>query len=285
VDARARGIWWLTEARALVRKPAVADRFYPADPLVLQQRLAEFPCADARRPATAVIVPHAGIEYSGMVANLVYSRIAVAPTAVILGPNHCGFGKPMAVWSTGVWQSPFGDVAVDEALAADILANCPGVVEDGISHINEHSVEMQIPFLKHYCPGVKIVPVAMSARVLDDPDGILSFGVSLGRLLANRRGGCLLVGTTDMTHYESYDEAHRKDRLALDRILALDARGLFDIVESAAISMCGCAPVMAVLAAARELGAERAELLDYRTSAEVNEQKDHVVGYAGIVIE
>jgi len=269
----------------LVRKPAVADRFYPADAATLEDRLGALPRADACREATAVVVPHASLEYSGPVASLVYSQVCVPPTVLILGPNHCGFGKPVAVWPRGAWHSPLGDVAIDEGLAAGILAECPGVAEDAIPHINEHCVEMQIPFLKLRRPDVKIVPLVMSAKVLAQPDEILRLGRSLGRLLAGRPDVRPLVATTDMTHYEPDDEARRKDRLAIDQILDLDPLGLFEAVKRSEISMCGCAPVMAVVAAALELGARGARLVDYRTSADVNNQTEHVVGYAGIVIE
>ncbi len=227
------------------------------------------------------MVPHAGYMYSGHVAGAVYRRLPRRPAYVILGPNHTGRGAPLATMSAGTWMTPLGEVPVDPALAKAVKQSCHLVMDDVAAHASEHSLEVQLPFLQKTSEGFRFVPIAIGVG------GYASLE-ALGRGLAQaaQRGGqpLLVVASSDMNHYESDSVTRVKDRKAIDKILDLDPRGLYDVVRNEDISMCGYGPAIAMLTFARELGATKAELIQYATSADVSGDRSRVVGYAGIVV-
>jgi AmmeMemoRadiSam system protein B len=237
--------------------------------------------AGAKKPALAVVLPHAGYVYSGATAGRTVSAVAVPETVVILGPNHHGRGAALAL-GTEEWRMPMGTVPVDRQLAAAILERSTAIVADEEAHASEHSLEVQIPFLQQVQPHLQIVPIVV---------GHLPYGVcqaaarDLAGAIASHPKPVLLVASTDMSHYESRRQASRKDRLAIERILALDPRGLYDTVIGQRISMCGIMPTTIVLLAALELGATRAELVEYTDSGAASGDTDQVVGYAGLIVD
>ncbi len=266
-----------------MRRPsAVAGTFYPARPEELTRQLHELMApAPTRRSVVAVVVPHAGIMYSGPVAGAVYERLEFPPSAILLGPNHYGRGSPMAIFSEGSWETPLGEVAVDAELAAALCQACPGLEKDAEAHRLEHSLEVQLPFLQQRAPGLRIVPIIMSVGRLGPVEAL---GRALATVVAARQPRPLLLASTDFTHYEPDSAARLKDRKAIDRILALDPRGLYDTVRRERISMCGYEPTVAVLTALGELGARDAELVRYATSGDITGDRASVVGYAGILL-
>lgn len=268
----------------MIRKPAVAGQFYPGRPGELTQFLnrALTATADAS-PCRAIgaVSPHAGYIYSGAVAGAVFSRVEVPRTVLLLGPNHTGLGTAAAIMSDGAWATPLGEVPIDRSLAEALRAACPLLEEDRLAHLHEHSLEVQIPFLQQRNSGVRIVPVALRLRGLDDVEAL---GDALAGVLADWPEEVLMVASSDMTHYESSQAAEAKDRLAIDRILALDARGLWETVRSRGISMCGVIPTTVLLRAAAQLGASHAELVRYTNSGEASGDYSSVVGYAGLLI-
>lgn len=266
-----------------MRSPVVADRFYPGDPTALagflRQVVPAVPRAE-KQEAIAVISPHAGYVYSGGVAGETMAGVLVPDTVVILGPNHHGRGAPLAV---GVedWRMPLGDVAIELDLARRILEGSRVFREDETAHGYEHSLEVQVPFLQYCNSAVRIVPVVVSHvpyQVCQEAAG------ELARAIREYGKPVLLVASTDMTHYESRQEAGRKDRQAIDRILRLDPRGLYDTVIGNRISMCGIVPTTIVLLAAKELGASEVRLVRYTDSGEASGDTHQVVGYAGLII-
>jgi AmmeMemoRadiSam system protein B len=172
-------------------------------------------------------------------------------------------------------------VPIHEALADAIKAACPLLEEDALAHAQEHSLEVEVPFLQHRNPGVRIVPIAFALRSLAE---IEEAGEGVAAAVAGWPEPVLLVASSDMTHYEPDASARRKDDLAIERVLALDARGLLETTARHDISMCGVIPAAVLLVAARRLGATRGELVAYATSGEVSGDYDQVVGYAGLVI-
>jgi AmmeMemoRadiSam system protein B len=177
---------------------------------------------------------------------------------------------------------PFGDVLIDEALAHQVLKKGAGLIRaDSQAHAMEHSIEVQVPFLQILRPDVSIVPISVGRVVLDDCEKI---GKALAGAIQTYDDDVLLVASTDMTHYESQESARSKDQMAIDRILELDPRGLYDVVSRERISMCGVIATTMVLFAALELGAKKAELIRYATSGDVTGDHDQVVGYAGLIV-
>ena len=267
----------------MTRKSFVAGQFYPGRPRELREALGLLtqPGA-AREKARAVVSPHAGYVYSGSVAGAVFSSVAIPDTVLIMGPGHRPIRPVFAVQAEGSWETPLGEVPIEKGLAKALLEACPACRSDAKAHEQEHSLEVQVPFLQHFVPDVSIVPVCIShAASYGDLDG-------LGRAVADAARGfgrdVLIVASTDMSHYVSRAEAREKDGLAIGRILALDPEGLFRTVLQEDISMCGFQPVVAALVAARELGAVKAELVRYATSGDVTGDDREVVGYAGLRI-
>lgn len=266
-----------------MRLPVVADRFYPGNPAQLRSTLHELipdVPEEEKLEALAVISPHAGYVYSGGVAGETMARVRIPGTVVILGPNHHGRGAALALGMRD-WQMPLGKVAVDQGLARNIINRSLVITADETAHNFEHSLEVQVPFLQYFQDSLQIVPIVVSH---------VSYEVcreaarDLAGAIKEHEGPVLLVASTDMTHYESRQEAGRKDRLALERITALDPRGLYDTVVDHRISMCGFVPTTIVLLAAVELGASRAKLVRYTDSGEASGDISQVVGYAGMII-
>ncbi len=266
------------------RTPAVANMFYPGDEGRLKEQLDSFvkPVAEPKT-ALAAISPHAGYMYSGGVAGAVFSQIRIPQAVVILGPNHRGIGAPVALAASGTWDMPLGPVLINEALADLLLKAVPRdmIKDDPQAHTMEHSIEVQIPFLQLLRPDVSIVPMALSHVRYDTCEQI---GRALAQGVQDYGKEVLLVASTDMTHYEAQDVARRQDQLAIDRIVGLDPKGLFDTVAQHNISMCGVIPTTIVLTACKALGATKAELVQYATSGDVTGDYAQVVGYAGFIV-
>jgi AmmeMemoRadiSam system protein B len=270
-----------------IRQPAVAGRFYPANPQRLRVEIESYTAAAAgadaqpKIAALGCVVPHAGYMYSGHVAGAVYRRLDLPPCVIILCPNHTGMGEPLAIMSEGAWHTPLADAVIDEQLAAELKRRMPLLAEDEEAHRTEHALEVQLPFLQVLDPGFRFVPITVGTGNFE----VLSaLGVALGKTLAQQGERVLIIASSDMNHYESDDVTRVKDRRAIDQLLALDPRGLYDVVREANISMCGYGPAVAMLTATRKLGAAKAELIRYATSGDVSGDKEMVVGYAGIAV-
>ena len=266
----------------MIRKPAVAGRFYSANENSLKKQLAGFMAQKEKKiEALGVVSPHAGYVYSGDVAGRVLSSIAPRPTYVILGTNHTGAGKPFGLDARKSWRTPLGEVAVDRELADAILEGSRYIEKDSLCHDFEHSIEVQLPFLQFLNKAFTFVPIGISQA---NGQAYKDIGRELARAQKKLKNDIVIIASSDMTHYETHREAEKKDRLAIEKILALDVDGLLNTVEKHNISMCGTAPTAVMLASAIELGATKAELIKYATSAEASGDYSAVVGYAGIVV-
>lgn len=267
----------------MVRRPAVAGYFYPKRPEELRSMIEGMVDPEAKKEkAWAVVSPHAGFVYSGPVAGAVYSSVILPDRFILLGPSHRGQRSVFAIMDKGAWKTPLGEVPLDTELAASLLGGSPSVrVEEG-AHEQEHSLEVQLPFIQFLKPTFSIVPVCISPAA--DYGALEELGMALAAVVRGSSRSVLIVSSTDMSHYVSHETAKRKDRLAIDRIQALDARGLYDVVLGENISMCGFQPTTAAVLAAKELGARRADLVRYMTSGETSGDFSQVVGYAGLRI-
>jgi AmmeMemoRadiSam system protein B len=272
-----------------VRTPAVAGRFYPgrADELLRDVREYSSPVKASTGGIAAIgcVAPHAGYVYSGRVAGAVYSRVEVPERSVILCPNHTGKGYPLAVMANTKWQTPLGEVAANPEMSAQLLGRFPALHEDSAAHRTEHAIEVQLPFLQARQPELSMVPIVIGTSNFDLLRGL---GEALAEVIAEReekdQGKVLIVASSDMNHYESDAITRVKDRKAIERVLAMDARGLWQVVMNEDISMCGFGPTIVMLTAAKLLGAASATLVKYATSGEVSGDYESVVGYAGIIV-
>ncbi len=239
------------------------------------------PNADKEK-AICIISPHAGYVYSGKVAGSVFSSALLPDKFVVLGPNHGDVSTPIAIMKRGVWETPFGDVPIDTALAQLILDQSDKIREDEKSHAQEHSLEVQIPFIQYFSEHCSIVPITIAypASYKD----LVELGKAVSQSIRDYDHDVLIVASTDMSHYVSQEEAQEKDFLAIDKILNLDAEGLYEIVRKENISMCGYQPTIAAIVASKDLKAKKAELIKYQTSGDVSGDYHKVVGYAGIRI-
>jgi len=301
-----------------LRTPAVAGRFYPGRADELLHEVREYtsqgmtspgaPVETGRIAAIGCVAPHAGYIYSGRVAGAVYSRLEIPEHCVILCPNHTGRGRALAVMANTTWQTPLGEVAADADLSARLLRRFPALQEDSAAHRGEHAIEVQLPFLQTRQPDLNIVPIAIGTR---DFDVLAGLGEALADVISDRRKDnrrkdnqrednpredkqeqeedrkkkVLVIASSDMNHYESDAITRIKDHKAIERVLALDARGLWEVVMNEGISMCGFGPTVVMLTAAKLLGATSATLVKYATSGDVSGDYEAVVGYAGIIVE
>jgi hypothetical protein len=267
-----------------VRQAAVAGQFYPGNKATLLRDVQSFlGPAGGSKPVRAlgIIAPHAGYMYSGAVAGAVYAHVEVPRRVVVMCPNHTGMGEPLAIMSEGSFRTPLGDVQIDHALAEALKANFSLLREDSAAQRGEHAVEVQLPFLQVERPDLQFVPITVGTGQFEV---LKALGLTLAKVIAECGEAVLMVASSDMNHYEDDAETRVKDALAIEQVIGLQAEGLFRTVRAQSISMCGVGPAVAMLTAAVRLGAKSAELVKYATSGDVSGDRDHVVGYAGIVV-
>lgn len=247
-----------------------AHRFGPGK---LPQRVKAGP-----RNIVGLICPHAGYMYSGPVAAHAYHSLAVdgkPDVVVILGPNHTGRGNALALMNEGVWRTPLGDAEIDTSTAMQIVDESRILDIDDSAHMFEHSIEVQLPFLQYlYASTFKFVPICF---LMQDLESSRKVGRAVAEVLSRKNG--LVIASTDMTHYESHEQAQRKDKMAINAVAKMDADLYCSTVERHNISTCGCGPTVAVITAAKLLNAKKAQLLCYKTSGDIVGEFSSVVGY------
>ena len=282
-----------------VREPAVAGYFYPSTREGLISEIercfrSELGPGDipsrigSERKLVGLVSPHAGYVYSGPVAAHGYRFMAedgLPQTVVILGPNHTGMGSGVSIYARGAWKTPLGVVDVDSELA-DVIVKSSTIIDiDQLAHRSEHSVEVQVPFLQYIYgkagASLRIVPIVL---MMQDINTAMEVGKAIYDAASSLGRDIVIVASSDFTHYEPHSRAVEKDRIAIDRILALDPPGLIKEVYARDISMCGFGPVAAMLHAAKLMGASKATLLKYATSGDVTGDRSSVVGYASIAV-
>jgi MEMO1 family protein len=267
-----------------VRHPAVSGRFYPDNPEILREEVRTYldqPPPHNPVQAIGCIAPHAGYVYSGHVAGAVFAGLEIPKLCIVMCPNHTGMGRPLAIMSEGMWQNPLGAVSIASELAASLKQTCPILEEDSSAHRNEHAAEVELPFLQMRQPSLTFVPIVIGTGEFE---ALEELGNGMADMIAAQRTPILIVASSDMNHYESDAITRVKDHAALESILGLNARALYDIVTQRHVSMCGFGPAIVLLTAAKKLGAQAAELIKYATSGDISGDRDTVVGYAGVII-
>jgi len=268
----------------MIRKPAVAGSFYPSNPEELTLMIKSLVDLEReRRKALAVISPHAGFIYSGPIAGALFSSVQFPDKYVLLGPSHRKISSKAAIMRTGTWSTPLGDIPVDSELADLILSSSTILEEDEEAHRSEHSLEVQLPFIKYFVKHFSIVPICIGYHIsyeeLEELGRAVAQGIKKCELEA------LIIASTDMSHYVKQSTAQKLDFMAIHKIQELNPRGLYDIVTSRNISMCGFQPTVSALVASKELEAKTASLIKYQTSGDISGDYEAVVGYAGVLIE
>lgn len=267
-----------------LKKPVAAGQFYPASAKELRKQIEGFIQKDTQKSdVIACILPHAGYIYSGKTAADTVSRINIKDKIILLGPNHTGNGAAFSIMSEGSWQTPLGEVKIDNALAKEILGHCRYLQDDELAHLEEHSLEVELPLLQYFKSDFSIVPIAISSdnlKILKE----IGRGIAEAVIKKGLKGSILIVASSDMTHYEPQKTAEKKDFAAIEAILALDEDMLAQRIKTLDISMCGYMPVIVMLSAAKALGAKEAKLIRYSTSADATGDNSSVVGYAGLTV-
>jgi MEMO1 family protein len=267
-----------------VRKPVWAGQFYEGDKARLSAQIDAFLAEAAPAPIAgeirALIVPHAGYVYSGRVAAFGYKLILGRDyeTVVILGPSHRVAFEGASIWPDGVFETPLGPAAVD-AEAARILARSGGFRFNAEAHAEEHSIEVQVPWIRKCLPKARIVPIVMGSP---DEATVRSLAAALAELARTKK--ILVVASTDMSHFLTRKDANALDRETAEMVRALKTDALARGAERRDNRLCGAAPVLAALAFAQKVGPAKVEILKYADSAEAGAPEDRVVGYMAAAV-
>lgn len=231
----------------------------------------------------AIVVPHAGLMYSGPVAAFAYNvaRRHQPSALVLVGPSHFVPFRGVSIWPDGAWETPFGSIAVDRDLATALASASSQIIELPVAHGREHSLEMQLPFIAHLLPGVPIVPMVMGEQ---NRETAFALGTAIAHAVDAHAPDALLVASSDLSHYEDAATASALDSEVIRLVERLDAGGLMRAIEEEPRHACGGGPMVSVIDAARTLGATEARLLQYADSGDVSGDKSSVVGYMAAAI-
>lgn len=284
----------------MIRNPAVTGAFYEADPDSLTKQIEgcfKHQLGPGRVPESignsrlikSIIAPHAGYMYSGPVAAHSYKKLAedgLPETFIILCPNHTGMGSGVSTVTEGQWKTPLGLVDIDGEFAERLMGNAPIIDQDPVAHMQEHSCEVQVPFIQYLAQTAgkefKMVPISMWMQDLITATEI---GNAVAQTSKQLDRDVVIVASTDFTHYKPHDIAYNNDHQVLDAIKALDEKAVMNRVEELNVTMCGFGPVNAAIIYSKQMGAEEVEVLKYATSGDITGDKSAVVGYAAAVIK
>jgi AmmeMemoRadiSam system protein B len=270
-------------ARDPVRRARCAGSWYPGSADALRAAVEGYLAAgtpiDAR--VRAVVSPHAGLMYSGPVAGYGYAAVAGQryDLVVLVGPSHFYAFDGVALWTRGVFDTPLGRLAVDAAFGAELRAATPVVLDAPAVHEREHSLELQLPFLARLFPEVPIVPLLVGHQRRATVEAL---GDALAHVARSREP--LLVASSDLSHYQDRDTASRLDAAVIGHVERNDPEGLQTCLEADPSHACGGGPIVAVMRAARALGATAARVLRYADSGHVTGDTGQVVGYMSAVL-
>ncbi len=279
-----------------VRKPAVAGLFYEGtrEGLIRQIEWAiKHPLGPGRlerkkeedvNAVIAVVSPHAGYIYSGPIAAMAFAEIYKyenPKTFIIIGPNHHGIGAPIAIYPRGYWETPLGTVEVDEEIVEELVKKVPYLEKDPTAFIQEHSLEVQLPFIQYiFGNDVKIVPVVLMRQTKEVARDL---GSAIADIIASRGpGNVVLVASSDWNHYEPHEVTVNKDMRAIDPVLRLDLDGFYEAIQRYDVSVCGFGAIGTAIETARRLSAKKARLLKHATSGDTSGYTLETVGYAAI---
>jgi MEMO1 family protein len=274
------------------RTPVVDGIFYPSKPVELKRLIEQsfrdqnfgpgkMPPSESKRRIYGIVSPHAGYVYSGAVAaNGFYEASSMDfNNVVMIGPNHYGIGTGVAMMHDGVWETPLGQIEINQYLASEISKHSAIFDFDDFAHSRDHCLEVQVPFLQYIKKNeFKIVPIVL---ILQDIKTAMDIGRSIAQTIVNTK--TLLIASSDFTHYETNSEAYRKDCELIKAILSLDISEFYAVLERLVVSACGYGAIASIMKAVKDLGATKGELLKYATSGNITGDMNAVVGYSSII--
>lgn len=269
-------------AQAADRAPILAGRWYPANPEELRHSVQEYIAGavdvQVQGKLVGLVAPHAGHVYSGAIAGSAYALLAAsrADTVVIVAPSHRHAFQGVSVYDKGGYVTPLGTVALDEEFIAAMRNTWPGLGHVPEAHAQEHAVEIQIPFLQVALPQAKLVPLVMGTQ---DIDTCSMLSLALTRGMQASKGRVLLLASSDLSHFHDKAEAAKRDKIILDAVRSFDAASVYHCLSTQECEACGGGPIIAVMQASRELGAETSVILAHGDSGDVSGDNDRVVGY------
>ncbi|MFQ6025259.1 MAG: AmmeMemoRadiSam system protein B [Nitrosopumilaceae archaeon] len=274
-----------------VRTPAVAGMFYPKEKNELKAAIhdcflhsfgpGKLPPSESAQKIYGVICPHAGYMYSGPVAAHSYYAVSSEKyeLAIIIGPNHWGVGCGVAAMKEGQWETPLGNVEVDPESSVELNKISNTIELDFFSHTRDHSLEVQVPMLQEICsPQFKIVPIIL---INQDYSTAKEIGSAVAKIVKRKRA--IIIGSSDLTHYEENSYAHKQDESLIEPILSMDLDDFYRVLQENQVSACGYGAIASTMIACKELGATKGTLLKYATSGDITGEKSSVVGYTSIV--
>ena len=274
-----------------IRTPAVSGTFYPEDEKKLKNLIHDCfmhpigpgkTCPiESNEKIYGVICPHAGFVYSGPVACHSFYSLSASSSklAIIVGPNHYGIGQNTASMIDVSWKTPLGLVEVDSDSVLELREHLDILEIDSFSHSKEHSIEVQIPILQEvFSDEMKILPISL---INQEQKTATLVGSAIAKIAQEK--DALLIGSSDFTHYEENEFAHRLDLALIDAILKLDIDEFYKILHERKVTACGFGAIASIMTACKELGATQGKLLKYATSGDISGDKSSVVGYASII--
>jgi AmmeMemoRadiSam system protein B len=265
-----------------LREPAVSGMFYPDNPGVLQQDiniyLESAVMPNLEGDVIGIISPHAGYVYSGPVAAYSYKAIAGREydTVIIIAPSHTAYFDGVALWDKGGFKTPLGEINVDEEIALRMV-DLGGVIQPNRdAHRQEHSLEVQLPFLQVVLNGFSVVPLIMGTQTADMCNELSQ---SIYEVVHRSKKKFLIVCSTDLSHYYSYEKAVKLDKGIIEQIEGFNISGVIDIIEQGKAEACGAGPLIATMLLSEKLGASQGKVLKYANSGDVSGDRNRVVGY------
>lgn len=268
-----------------VRKSRWAGQFYSDKKEILRQGIKQYFSKAIRLPdigrILGLIVPHAGYMYSGQVAADAYVQLEGKRfrTVIVVSPSHRDLFRGISVFTGKCYDTVFGEIAIDQH-SAQLLVDFDDLIQSSwLGHREEHALEVQLPFLSMILGDFLLVPVVIGEQ-----------NISTCRLLAEAltpivsQSDVLVVASSDLSHFYSYDEAVSLDNVVIDMINSFDPESLWESLESKKCFACGGGPMVTVLIAAKNAGAHHTKVISYKNSGDVTGDMDRVVGYLSAVI-
>jgi AmmeMemoRadiSam system protein B len=269
-----------------VREPAVSGMFYPDNPTKLRKDIESYLgnaiVPDFAEDVVGMISPHAGYMYSGQIAAYGFRTIAKKSydTVILIGPSHRVYFEGVALWDRGSFETPLGRIDIDEDIASEIT-NIGGIIKPNMdTHTEEHSLEVQLPFLQSVLDNFEIIPLIMGIQTSSACRKLVE---AMFRALQTSKKKYLVIGSTDLSHYYPDAEAKKLDNVVIRRLETFDIPGMIEDIETGRTEACGAGPVIATMMLAEKLGADHCRVLKYANSGDVSGDKSGVVGYVSAV--
>jgi len=267
-----------------IRKSVIAGSWYPGEPSVLRGDIARYiqnvPGRELKGDVVGLIAPHAGYVYSGQVAAYAYKLIQRKKydAVILIGPSHRVAFRGVSIYSKGAYETPLGVIPVHEKLANEIKNLSKMVVDFPAAHLQEHSLEIQLPFLQVVLEDFSFIPMVMGEQ---NAETCRELADVIGQVAKDRH--VLIAASSDLSHFHDYKKAMQLDGRILQHIQDDDVEGLLDNLADDKVEACGGGPIVVMMLASHKLGARHMLLLKYANSGDVTGDKSSVVGYASAV--